>query len=88
MGGKDWESEVLKWQMLFGNEQVLRVDLEDSGILWRRIPVGLFERNEWRNLYRLKPLEERNVVIRNIERQYKLLAERVQDEQSGKSKTW
>jgi hypothetical protein len=86
VGGKDWEDEVLKWQLLFGNEWVRRVDLDDKGVYGGKIPVGLYEREAWKERYRLKPLEEREVIIAAWERQ-NTIKERIQNEQSGKSKT-
>ena len=81
-----WEDEVLKWQMLFGNEWVRRVDLEDKGVGGNIIPVGLYERNHPSEFYRLKPLEEREVIIGAWERQ-NAIKERIQNEQIRKSKT-
>ena len=84
---KDWEAEVLKWQMLFGNEWVEKVDLEESGVYGGKIPVGLYLRYPFKEVYRLKPLEEREKLLCRLEAQNKLIKERILYEQSRKSKT-
>jgi hypothetical protein len=76
MGGKDWESEVLKWQMLFGNEWVYDKVLFEAGIVRQEIPVGFYEvelaRRFGNTPCRLRTLEEREAMQAKWDKQQEL----------------
>lgn len=71
-----WEDEVLKWQMLFGNEWVSEQKLFDADVLKHYIPVGLYEvQNKIRTgggMYRLKSLGQRETMQTKWDRQQDL----------------
>jgi hypothetical protein len=70
-----WEDEVLKWQMLFGNEWVDEKVLFEAGIMRQLIPVGFYVYEvELARIFgntpcRLKPLEQREAMQAKWERQ-------------------
>ena len=71
-----WEDEVLKWQMLFGNEWVKEKILLDAGVTNNRIPVGFYEvRRKFHptlGIYKLKTQEQREAIQARWDKQKEL----------------
>ena len=65
----DWENEVLKWQMLFGNDWVGMRTMHEVGIDWKCIPFGLFKSDTKGMRRKLIPLKDRETFIKNWEAQ-------------------
>lgn len=71
-----WEDEVLKWQMLFGNEWVGEKVLFEAGITRQVIPVGFYfvqiEKRAGGKPCKLKTLKQREAMQAKWDKQQDL----------------